>query len=107
MTYEQAKDHVAKKLGYKSYEDYNSELLVTINRHDFNREVVRQYATEKVKEALRLAAERATLKIERDSKQVLKGNYAYFANDMDHVEVNKESILSLQSELVNNIINEI
>jgi len=92
---------------------FNVEFYVAIAMADEDdlyrivNEVAKLYATEKVKEALRLAAERATLKIERDSKQVLKGSYAYFADDMDHVEIDKKSILSLESELVNNIINEI
>lgn len=63
-----------------------------------------EYATEKVKEALKLAAERATIK----TIKVLKKNHvlnSHFANGIrfEKQVVDKQSILSLESELVNNI----
>lgn len=102
MTINECKDKVAQGNGFKDWED----VLTSLFDGDILNlwpQATTLYAQEKVKEALRLAAERATLKIERDGKQVLKGTYAYFADDFDHVEIDHDSILSLETELLNKI----
>jgi len=50
-------------------------------------------------QAIDAAADKAYLKIERHNKHIMKGNYAYFADDMDHVEVDNQSILKIKEEL--------
>jgi len=50
-------------------------------------------------QAIDAAADKAYLKIERHNKHIMKGNYAYFADDMDHVEVDQESILKIKDQL--------
>jgi hypothetical protein len=70
-------------------------------------EAMQDYAHERVKQAvslaLQIAADRSTLKIERDEIRILKGNKAYLADDMDHVEVDPESILSLEQEVLSKL----
>lgn len=58
-------------------------------------EIAKQYADQKLDEA----AENVTLKIERNGKQIFKGNYAFIAEDMDHIQIDKQSILKLKNQI--------
>lgn len=116
MTLTEAKDQIAQQHDFDTWAEMDKAMDESRNMHhplnDYERwqelhgEAATLYAIEKVKEALKLAAERVSLKIRRHNEQILKGNYAYFADDMDHVEIDKDSILSLLPELIENIKNE-
>lgn len=58
-------------------------------------EEVKLYALEACKESLRNASEKATLLIEvHETQSIRKGQLAYIADENDHFEVDKQSILS-------------
>lgn len=86
MTYEQACEQIAKENNFNLDRSYDSELFYNSNGH-YTGQVAKLYATEKVKEALRVAAERAEA----------------FIGVNDEPLVAKGSILSLETELVENI----
>lgn len=106
-TLQECKEQVAHEYTFQ-YWGQVQRIVGSDEMHDLLNEVAKLYATEKVKEALRLAAERANMVFESDVTDK-KSTYKIFCSwtPEGSLEVNKESILSLQSELVNNIINEI
>lgn len=66
---------------------YTSEELMDI--------VAKQYAAQALKEA----AERVTMIVERDDEVITKKQLGWIAEDGDCIEINKESILNLIKEL--------
>lgn len=68
----------------------NGSLLIGIET------IMKEYAKEVARESLKNAAENATLLIERFDKEKVfsTGCIAYIADEGDHFEVDKESILS-------------
>ncbi|RQO79146.1 hypothetical protein DBR40_05345 [Pedobacter sp. KBW01] len=89
---EQVKDQVANRMGFASWKRFCLFCKPTPEIVD---EVAKLYANRKLDEA----AEKATLAIERGGKLILRKQLAYFADDMDHVEVDKQSILSLKDKV--------
>jgi len=114
MTLSEVKDQVAREYKHKDFKAYLKHIFGTIKREDKLIEAINErvdkatklYAQEKVKEALRLAAESAeviyhdgTTKIDTHHKQVTVGN--------NHIRPNRGKILSLETELLNKIEKEI
>ncbi|MNK65791.1 hypothetical protein D3C87_850940 [compost metagenome] len=91
-TLEKIKDQVANRMGFSNWKRF---VLFCKPTPEIVDEVAKLYANQKLDEA----AEKATLAIERDGKPILRNQLAYFADDMDHVEVDKQSILSLKDKV--------
>ncbi len=90
MTIQQAKDQVAHEYCFQDWSQVQ-RIVCSDEMGDLLDAVAKLYASEKVKEALQLAAERA---------------YAYIGAD-DEPKVSKGSILSLETELIEKINKEI
>lgn len=66
-----------------------------------------EYASGKVKEALKVSAERARIEIDRDFPKPHKLQIVRYSDgDGTLFSIDKQSILSLETEIVNNIIKE-
>lgn len=115
MTLTEAKDQIAQQHDFDTWAEMDKAMDESRNMHhplnDYERwqelhgEAATLYAIEKVKEALKLAAERAevifhdgTTKKETYHKQVNVGN--------NHVRPNRGGIIALAFELIENIKNE-
>lgn len=117
MTTTEARNKIAQQHLFDTWAEMDQAMSFPENQNhplnDYERwqelevEATKLYASEKVKEALQLAAERATLAIERDGEQLSVKQLAYFAKEMDHVEVYKAGILNLETELLKQINKEI
>ena len=93
-TYQEIKDEVAKEL-------YDSTFIQSLNflpeKHAI--EMMDKVAKRYAEEALKEAAEKVTLTISHKGKILATKQLGWIAEDGDHSEVNKQSILNIIKEL--------
>lgn len=98
MTLQECKDQIARQKGFSNWQDLVKHQFEHLISRDYD-EAVRLYTQEKVKQALELAAGKATAHTESRFESV---HYCECCPVVD-----KSSILSLLPELVNQINKEI
>lgn len=115
MTYTEAKNEIAGKYDFDTWEQMDKAMSLPENLfhplNDYERwqelhgEASKLYASEKVKEALKVAAERAEV-IYHCGKTKNETNHKYIAIGHNHIRPNRGMILSLETELLKSINNE-
>ena len=98
---QETKDVLAKSYGYHDWKDFidllrksapADKLFIMDGMVD---KVAKHYA----EEVLKVAAEKATMTIEKEGVFIAEKQIGWIANDGDHIEINKQSILNLIKEL--------
>jgi len=104
LTLQQCKDQIAQRMGFKNWKRFETYVKPTSAIVD---EVAILFASEKIKEALQVAAKDARICMDRSFPEPHKLQIASYSDGVGtRFSIDKDSILALEKELIEKLKSE-